>query len=268
MRTSKTPAKQTVGILGGMGPEATLDLLQRVINLTPAQADEDHIRMVIDCDPAIPSRIKAIIEGSGPSPAPALIAMAKGLIHQGADFLAIPCNTAHHYIGEITAASAVPVVNMLDNAALRVHGAAPGAHRVGLLASTAIQITSLYDRPFAARDKTLVFPDASSQERLMALIMMIKGKRAKANTAELLDCAQGLIAQGADCLLIACTELSLLADTLAQLPVPVFDSADLLAREIVARALGEAAHDRQPNASGGIGNGIAPAESRSPDTHQ
>ena len=78
MGASKTPAKLTAGILGGMGPEATVDLLQRIINLTPAETDEDHIRMVIDCDPAVPSRIKAIIEGSGPSPAPALIAMAKG----------------------------------------------------------------------------------------------------------------------------------------------------------------------------------------------
>ncbi len=233
------PAKLSAGILGGMGPEATVDLLQRVIDLTPARHDEDHIRMVIDCDPSVPSRIKAIIEGSGPSPAPALIAMAQGLVQQGADFLAIPCNTAHHYIGEIAAATAVPVVNMLDNAALRVHDATPDAHRVGLLASTAVQITSLYDSAFSGLGKTLVFPEASSQARLMQLIMMIKGKRAGANTAELLDCAHSLIAQGAECLMVACTELSLLADTLAQLPVPVFDSTDLLAKEIVARARGD-----------------------------
>lgn len=239
MDSSKPPTKQTVGILGGMGPEATVDLQRRVIKLTPAQADEDHIRMVIDCDPSVPSRIKAIIEGTGPSPAPALITMARGLVQQGADFLAIPCNTAHHYIDEIAAASAVPVINMLDNTALRIQQAAPNARRVGLLASSAIQITSLYDSAFSDHDKTLAFPETSSQARLMQLIMMIKGKGPGVSNAELLDCAHALIARGAECLLVACTELSLVADTLAQLPVPVFDSADLLAREIVARALGE-----------------------------
>ena len=69
--------KLTVGILGGMGPEATVDLQRRIIELTPATGDGDHIRMLVDCDPSVPSRIAAIIEGSGPSPAPALIAMAR-----------------------------------------------------------------------------------------------------------------------------------------------------------------------------------------------
>jgi aspartate racemase len=83
--------EMVVGILGGMGPEATVDLMQRLIRLTPAADDLDHIRCIIDNNPKIPSRIKAIIEGSGESPVPCLVQMARGLEACGVAFLAIPC---------------------------------------------------------------------------------------------------------------------------------------------------------------------------------
>ena len=239
---SSEQAKLTVGILGGMGPEATVDLMGRVIALTPGQDDDDHIRMLVDCDPTVPSRVKAIIEKKGASPAPALARMASGLAAQGADFLAMPCNTAHHYYADIVAASSVPVVNMLTNAANRMHKANPECTRVGVLASTAIQVTSLYDAPFERVGKSLLFPSSDQQEALMRLIFDVKAKRVRPDDSRLHQCALDLIEQGADCLMIACTELSILAPSLSDLGVPMFDSADLLAREIVDRALGRVAN--------------------------
>ena len=230
--------KLTVGILGGMGPEATVDLQRRVIELTPATGDGDHIRMLVDCDPSVPSRIAAIIEGSGPSPAPALIAMAQGLVAQGADFLCMPCNTAHHYFHDIASQSPVPMINMLEIAAERVHRAQPRQRRVGLLASTALQITSLYEPYFQARDKELLYPAPQTQERLMDLILATKGQQQQLPADILGDAAGQLIDAGAQCLMIACTELSLYTAQLQELPAPVFDTADLLAREVVGRALG------------------------------
>ena len=230
--------KLTVGILGGMGPEATVDLQRRVIELTPATGDGDHIRMLVDCDPSVPSRIAAIIEGSGPSPAPALIAMARGLVTQGADFLCMPCNTAHHYFHDIASQSPVPMINLLEIAAERVHRAQPRQRRVGLLASTALQITSLYEPYFQARDKELLYPAPQTQERLMDLILATKGQQQQLPADILGDAAGQLINAGAQCLMIACTELSLYTAQLQGLPVAVFDTADLLAREVVDRALG------------------------------
>src|SRR5690606_12563971 len=90
-----------VGIIGGMGPEARVDLMRRIINATPVEDDADHIRMLVDNNPKVPARIKAISDGTGESPAPCLIEMAQGLERQGADFLVIPCNTAHHYYEEV-----------------------------------------------------------------------------------------------------------------------------------------------------------------------
>ena len=86
-----------VGILGGMGPEATVELMRRVIELTPANDDCDHIRMLVDNNPKVPSRIKALLEGNKESPLPVLIDMALGLEKSGADFLVMPCHTAHAY---------------------------------------------------------------------------------------------------------------------------------------------------------------------------
>src|SRR5579872_2815690 len=91
------PVHPIIGILGGMGPEATVDLMRRVIAATPARSDADHIHMIVDNNPKVPSRIAAIIETTGPDPAPELIRMAQSLERAGADALAMPCNTAHAY---------------------------------------------------------------------------------------------------------------------------------------------------------------------------
>ena len=231
-------ARLTAGILGGMGPEATVDLMRRVIALTPAADDRDHIRMLVDCDPTVPSRIAAIIEGSGPSPAPALLRMARALAGHGADFLAMPCNTAHTYYDDIARAVDVPLINMLENAARRLHAACPQATRVGLLASAAVRITGVYAPHCAAVGCRTLFPEEPLQEWLMALIRDVKAGGGAGNAPALAACAGALVDAGADCLLIACTELSVIADPPGEQPVPVFDAADLLAREIVDRALG------------------------------
>src|SRR5690625_6011140 len=83
-----------VGIIGGMGPEATIELMQRIVSKTPAADDQDHIHMIVDNNPKVPSRIQALLEGTGDNPAPVLMAMARRLEQAGADFLVIPCNTA------------------------------------------------------------------------------------------------------------------------------------------------------------------------------
>ncbi len=100
--------ERTVGILGGMGPEATIDLMQRIIRLTPALDDADHIRCIVDNNPKVPSRIKAIIEGDGEDPGPCMADMGRRLGAWGADFLAIACNTAHYYYDAVRASRRYP----------------------------------------------------------------------------------------------------------------------------------------------------------------
>jgi len=230
---------KTVGILGGMGPEATVDLMQRVIRATPAADDGDHVRMLVDNNPAVPSRIAALIEGTGISPAPTLRAMAENLVAQGADFLAMPCNTAHHYLGEIAAGLSVPFLNMVELAAQTLAQSEPRVRRVGLLASSALRKIELYEPSLQARQMEVLYPREAEQGRLMTLIRAVKaGGATREQGLSLQAAARDLEARGADVLLIACTELSAISADL-KVALPVYDSADILSRAIVRVAHGD-----------------------------
>jgi aspartate racemase len=220
-----------------MGPEATLDLMQRILRATPAEGDADHLRLLVDNNPQVPSRVAALIDGNGPSPAPVLVQMARGLERQGADFLVMPCNTAHHYHAEIAAAVAIPFLNIMELAASHIREHSPVAQRVGLLASTALQHIQLYEPWFDAAGLAVEFPDSARQEPLMQLINAVKaGRDRETGHAAFAGAALQLEERGVDCLLIACTELSVIAPSLTA-QRPVHDAADILARAAVARAL-------------------------------
>jgi aspartate racemase len=220
------PTHRVVGIIGGMGPEATVDLMRRIIAKTPARDDEDHIHLIVESNPKIPSRIAHLIERSGPDPTPELIRMAGNLQRAGAQALAIPCNTAHAYADSIRRAVAIPLLDMVN---LTVDEIAAGrSPRVGLLASTAVHNAGLYARAFSARGIATVQP--AQQEEVMALIKAVK----RGDTGAQAQAALGRIAldmaDRADVLLIGCSELSVIA---AGITVPFVDSLDVLAQAVV-----------------------------------
>jgi aspartate racemase len=230
--------EKTVGILGGMGPAATADLMSRVIRATPATDDIDHIRMVIDNNPKVPSRIAAVVEGVGEDPAPILVEMARKLAAWGVDLLAIPCNTAHLYYNQIVSAVDVPVLNMVELTRDAVIADNPGIRSVGLLASTAVLTTRLYAGLFAANDVDVIQPSADLQDALMTTIRQLKaGQCGHAIVAALRLAADQLVNKGAESLVIACTELSLIAHTVTS-DVTRHDSAQVLAETIVGMAKG------------------------------
>ena len=230
--------RRTVGVLGGMGPEATVDLMRRVVAGTPARDDADHVRMLVDCNPRVPSRIAALLEGTGESPVPCLVEMARGLERHGADFLAIPCNTAHHYHAEVAAAVRVPVLNLIDMTARDAAGLCPDLTRVGLLASTALPRIRLYEPWFERLGARVLYPGPGLQQELMALIRAVKaGRHTAAQVAACHRAAEDLEARGAQCLVVACTELSMVVERL-RTDLPVCDAADVLARAVIREALG------------------------------
>src|SRR5688572_14383751 len=139
---------KTIGILGGMGPAATVELMSRIIAGTPARDDRDHIRMLVDNNPGVPSRIAAIIERTGTDPLPELKRMALGLQVAGADFLVMACNTAHHYQAELAASVTIPFLSILDVTARHLAAYHPRAARIGFLASPAVRLTGVYDVAF------------------------------------------------------------------------------------------------------------------------
>lgn len=232
---------RTVGILGGMGPEATVLLMQRVIEACPARDDADHVPLLVDQYPAVPSRIKALIEGTGPSPEPVLVAMARRLETAGAEALAMPCNTAHAYGGAIRAAVALPFLDMIGLSAAALAAVLPAGGRVGMLASPAVRQARVFDAALSARGLILVWPE--DEAALLALIRAVKaGRKGAGAEAELARIAGDLVRRtGCGAVLVACTELSLLTPGLSPgLPAatPWLDSLDLLAAAIVDFARG------------------------------
>lgn len=228
--------RKTAGIIGGMGPEATVDLMQRVIRSTPAQDDDDHVHMIVDNNPRVPSRIRALIEGTGESPAPCLRDMARGLESHGADFLAMPCNTAHVYYDEIASAVSIPVLHMIRLTVEAVAASLGGEGSVGILASDAVVNTGGYKEELQRAGLRILYPRRVLQDDIMKAIREVKaGETGPPQKDALLAAARDLQEQGAGALVVACTELSVVAEVLSGLK-RVFDAAQVLAEAIVSEA--------------------------------
>ncbi|MCX7286427.1 MAG: amino acid racemase [Rhodobacterales bacterium] len=232
-----------VGILGGMGPQATILIMQKLLASVTARDDSDHIPLLVDQNPQVPSRIAHLLEGAEEDPGPALAAMARRLVAGGAEALAMPCNTAHYYADEIRAAALVP---FLDMVALSVaHAAAvtgPGA-TVGILASPAVRKVGLFDERLAAVGLKALY--ATDEGAMLSAIRQIKTDGPQpAARATLRAASQGLLDRGAATQMIACTEFSLIADAVSP-KATVFDTLDLLVEAIKEFALEKSVMEEQ-----------------------
>jgi aspartate racemase len=203
--------EKIVGILGGMGPEATVDLMQRIIALTPALDDIDHIRCIVDNNPKVPSRIKAIVEGKGEDPGPCMADMGRRLESWGAHFLVIACNTAHYYYDAVQDAVNIPVINLIDLVSTHVKTNFPEHDKVGLLASPAVAMTGLYAKQFKQMGIQEVWPDPEYQELLLEVIKAVKkGDTGPGVCNDYHKVCKNLLDKDARIAIIACTELSAL----------------------------------------------------------
>ena len=223
-----------VGILGGMGPEATVLLMQKIIAATPAHDDADHLPLIVDQNTQVPSRIRHLIGGDGEDPGPVLAQMAQRLQAAGALALAMPCNTAHHYAPAIRAAVSVPLIDMVQlSVAHAVRLAGPGG-KVGILASPAVRQVRLFDDAFAKAGLHAVYP--SDEPAMLLAIRAIKSGGAKDTArATLAQASAELLANGATVQMIACTEFSLIAEA-ASSHATIFDTLDQLVGGIIAFA--------------------------------
>ncbi len=222
--------RPVVGVLGGMGPEATILLQQRVLATVNAQDDADHLPLLIDMNPQVPSRIAHLIEGTGEDPTPVLAAMAQRLERAGATALAMPCNTAHHYASAITAAVSIPFLNMVALSVDRAAGLLPEGASVGILASPAVRMAGVFDAELDRAGLTALWP--ANADRMLAAIRLIKAQGVTPQAQQTLsEAATELTDQGAGLLCVACSEFSLLAPALTA-SVPILDTIDVLAEAI------------------------------------
>lgn len=220
-----------IGVLGGMGPEATVLLQRKLIDAVPAHDDRDHIPLLIDMNSKVPSRIAHLIEGTGEDPGPTLAAMARRLEVAGAVALAMPCNTAHYYAPAIVEAVNIPLLNMVELAADRALALLGVGGVVGMLASPAVRRTRLFENALEGRGLRAVWPkdDASILAAIRAIKVM--GPCDAAQQA-MMAASEELAVAGAALQFVACSEFSLIADSVAT-GVHAVDTVDLLTSAIM-----------------------------------
>ena len=229
-----------IGILGGMGPEATADFYREIIRLTPAKTDQDHIPVVIYADPRVPERTHAILHG-GEDPVPHLIKAAVALENAGAGILAIPCNTAHYFLSRIGPKVSIPILNMIEETYKSTHARIGDIHRVGLLATIGTIRSGVYSEVFTRHGVEVVVPEASDQERLQQAIFLVKAgsyDRARQDIFEGIGSA--LVTAGAQVVILGCTEIPLGFDV-SRVDYPVVNATRVLAQAAVDWALGKRA---------------------------
>lgn len=220
---------KVLGVLGGMGPAATLDFLAKLQAATPVSREQDHLRVLVDINPKVPDRN---VDGSDPGPV--LAAMAAGLRASGAQVLAIACNTAHAYAEDVRA-SGLPLIDMLETAGLAAR--AQGAGVVGVL-GTSLAL-GLYRDRFSQLGLEVVTLDDHEQVEFMALLYRIKrGDVGQASRDAMAALAHRLINKGAQAVIAGCTEVPLVLSQ-TELSTSFLDATQTLAVRCVEVCLGD-----------------------------
>jgi len=225
--------RRVLGILGGMGPEATANLYLEILALTPAQKDQDHIPTLIFSFPQIPDRTTAI-RNRDRSIIPYLVEGTTRLERAGVSFIVIPCNTVHYFYDDMQRAVKIPILHLIREAVEAVVKRHPDARRIGLLASNGTIASGLYEREFRARGLSVVYPDEPLQnDCVMKAIYGIKAGMDKQTSEELLFAAGKNVEQkGAEVIVLGCTEIPL-AFNPKRASVPVINATRGLAEAAI-----------------------------------
>ncbi len=201
--------ERTLGIIGGMGPMAGADLFQKIIQVTDAQKDQEHLHVILESNPKTPDRIGAIL-GETQSPVPEMVRSALRLEAAGCEVIVLACHTAHYFYDQVLPFVHVPFLHMPRE--VTSYLADHGIQRVGLLATTATLEAGVYDKPFAESGLTMIRPKKETVDEMMRLIFEgVKAGNPNVDTSRFVQDLRDLQKEEKiECFLLACTELPLL----------------------------------------------------------
>lgn len=228
---------KVAGVMGGMGPDATVDFMAKVIALADSGSDQDHVHMIVDQDPSVPNRQVAIREGST-DVTEALGVMAKKLEDAGANFLVMVCNTAHVFLDDVHAKTSIPFIHLIDESVNEIDRLRPDAKTVGVMATDGCLKTNIYQDAIAASGREALEPEGDELTELMRLITEVKSGNKGQEVAEAMQAlANKLVAKGADVLIAGCTEIPIVFKG-ENCPVRVVPSTYVLAERTLEFAKG------------------------------
>ena len=225
-------AEQKLGVLGGMGPQATQVFYQFVLDRTDAARDQDHLPALILSDTQIPDRTAAILSGETEGLYQRLLSDAKMLERCGCTVLAIPCNTSHYFVDRLQGEIGVPIIHMLRETAAAL--AAQGKKRPGILATDGTIQTGLYQKECANLGMEAVAPDPDTQKLVMSIIYDEIKQGEKGSREKFAHIDRAIRKSGCDCAILACTELSVFS-TYHPLPPFYVDAMMVMAERAVER---------------------------------
>jgi aspartate racemase len=223
-----------IGVIGGMGPLATADFLNKVIEETHATSDDGHVPLLISNDPRIPPRPAAILAG-GESPLPRLLEIRNRLLNAGATALVMPCNTAHYWYDELTADCPVPFLSIVEAGCMEALRLAGAGASVGVVGTQATLAAGLFDRLLERYGLVAVTPTENElQHSLLPAIAAVKAGRLQQAARLAIESLDAMASRGADHILLACTELPLAAAAASRWTSAIcIDTTRVLARVTV-----------------------------------
>ncbi|MDI6861052.1 MAG: amino acid racemase [Caldisericia bacterium] len=227
--------ERIIGVIGGMGPEATLDLFYKILKNTKAEKDQDHIHLIIDNYPQIPDRTMYLL-GKGENPLPYILKSAKNLEMLGVSAICMPCNTAHYFVNEIKKEIKVPFLSIVDSVIEEIKENYKNIKNVGLIATEGTIIGKVYETPIKKEGLNIIIRKDLIND-VMKIIYSIKGGKIKENIDLFNKIVEEYINSGSQVIIAGCTEIPLLFPYI-EIKVPIIDSTLCLAKKVIKFAKG------------------------------
>ena len=199
--------KKVLGVIGGMGPIATSFFMELVIKMTDASSDQEHLDMIIYNIPSIPDRTSYILDHNKQNPLPVILDIARKLEEQGAEFLAMPCCTAHYFQKDLEENIHKPFVNIIRATVKYLKDRQ--IHRVGVMATDGTMSTGLFRSELEENGMEIVCPSPERQRDVMHIIYDNVKSNKPADMDVFHRVGNELKAKGAEAIILGCTELSL-----------------------------------------------------------
>lgn len=234
--------KNTLGVIGGLGPIATAHFMELIIRMTEAATDQEHLDMIIYNCPSIPDRTSYILDQTRPNPLPEMIRVGNALARQGAKLIAIPCMTAHYFHRELTRYIEAPIVHAIHETA--VHLKKHGISRAGIMATDGTIRSKLFQQELERHGIEAVIPGPEGQKCVMSVIYDDIKANKPADMDKFCLASRDLRAQGAQAIILGCTELSLVK---RDYPIGAgyLDAMEVLAQTCVIRCGGKLKEEYQ-----------------------
>lgn len=225
--------EKTLGVLGGLGPLATVYFMNTVIDMTDAHSDQEHISMIVMNHAAIPDRTDFILDSTKPNPLPMMIEDAKKLQEAGADFIVMPCNTAHFFYEQIQKNITVPMLNIIEETVKFASESTKAIKKLGILATKGTVSAGAYQNMCRKYGLDCAVPSLADEQSLMNIIYNQVKAGTKVNIDEFLKITENMKRDGCGAVVLGCTELSIINRDFSLNRADIIDSLTVLARRSI-----------------------------------